>query len=147
MTTHHLPAKALGAVLVVMVVTGGAAAAATGALSGSSGTPMPLTTAGATAVPHDSSPGPSGHAPNAHSDAAVDSAPPTAGASTTGNGPSPNADFGLCTAEANNGGHPGRSDVFPSPSVCTAVTHPGAPVDTAAHPVNGGAGASTRHGH
>ena len=48
-----------------------------------------------------------------------------AGAGTS-NGPSSNADFGLCNAQAKSDGHPStNATVFPSQATCATVDHPG----------------------
>ena len=122
----------LAAVAAVLVLGGGTAAAATGSLPG------PAQSAASTVLSQVgiSLPGagtlhPKHVQPNHPTHPVTPVGPPTnTGSRTatgdTSTGPSPNADFGLCTAEAANAGHPSSAaTVFPSKTTCSTVVHPG----------------------
>ena len=117
MISKALTVKAAAAAAVV-VLGAGSAAAATGSLPG----PVQNTTAHL--LSHVGLDVPTTHAPNANSDGhASSNATGTLGG--TGKGPNSHALPGLCNAAKHNGGHPGKSDVFPSATTCSSVPAPG----------------------
>jgi hypothetical protein len=122
MLARLLTAKAVAAAAVV-VIGAGSAAAATGTLPGAAQS----TASDMLAKVGVSVPGPDSHS-KGHADtrgkSATKPADPSATHPTTG--PGPHADFGLCTAEAANAGHPNpAATVFPSATTCSTVVHPG----------------------